>query len=158
MIQVRIEKVRRSRSTNPVFAVFMLLLLGACGDPPGTPEQQLRAWVAKAEAHVESKERRDLLAMLSPSYADVRGNKADYVEDVLRVWFLRQNSIELLIAINEIRVFQGTVAEMEITVGMAGTNGGVLGFRADAYDFALELELSDGEWLLLSAEWTEMGG
>lgn len=140
-----------------MFAILISLLLGACGGPPSAPEVQLREWMAKAEAHAENKERRSLLAMLSPSFADSRGNKSDYVEEILRFWFFRQDSIELLIAIDEIRVFAGTVAEMDVTVGMAGTNSGVLGFSADAYNFALELELVDGEWLLLSAEWTEIG-
>ena len=40
---------------------------------------------------------------------------------------------------------------------MAGSNEGVLGFSADAYDFALELELDGDDWQLISARWGELG-
>ena len=59
--------------------------------------------------------------------------------------------------IDEIRIYGDSAAEVEMTVGMAGTNDGVLGFSADAYAFELELERDDDEWLLISARWGELG-
>jgi len=158
MIRPGIEK--RGSSAFPVWlaAVSVFLALAACGGPEGSAEEQLYAWIETAEAHAEAKERRELIAMLSPGYVDSRGNKSDYVDDVLRFWFFRQHKIELLIAVDEVRVFDDSAAQLDITVGMAGTDNSRFGFSADAYQFVLELEYIDDEWLLLAADWDEVGG
>ena len=33
-----------------------------------------------------------------------------------------------------------------------------MGIRADAYNFELELENTDDEWMLIGARWGEVGG
>ena len=76
----------------------------------------------------------------------------------MRVYFLRQHSIALLPKINEITLYDDTAASVDLTVGLAGTNDGVLGFSADAYRFELELEKDGDEWELISARWGELGG
>ena len=116
------------------------LLLGACSDPPTAPEEELRAWVAAGIEAAENEKRRALIDMISPSYADGR-----------------QDRISLLPRIEEITVYDATAAELVVTVGMAGTNDGVLGFSADAYRFAFELERQADEWQLISALWGELG-
>ena len=95
--------------------------------------------------------------MISPAYADARGNDRDASTNILRAYFLRMNTIELLTAIEEINVIGDSAAEMLLTVGMAGTHDGVLGFSADAYRFSLELEKDGDDWLLISARWGELG-
>ena len=139
-----------------LFAV-LLVFLAACGEPESAPEEQLRAWVAAAQAATEAKERRELVDMISPAYADGRGNDRSDLENILRVYFFRQHSLSLLSSIDEIRVYGTSAAEVELTVGMAGTNDGALGFSADAYRFELELERDDDEWLLIAARWGELG-
>lgn len=143
-----------------VRAVLFLLAcsaLAACGDPPESPEAEIRAWVKNGQRLAEEKERRPLLNMVSPSYRDARGNERDDIENMLRVYFLRQNNIELLTSIQDIRVLGDTAAELDMTVGMAGTNDGVLGFSANAYSFEMELVREDDEWILISARWGEVG-
>ena len=76
---------------------------------------------------------------------------------MLRAYFFRQNRIGLLTRIEEITVYDDTAAKIVMTVGMAGTNDGVLGFSADAYRFALELEKPADEWQLIAARWGELG-
>ena len=71
--------------------------------------------------------------------------------------FLRQNRIALLPKIEDITIYDDTAGKIVMTVGMAGTNDGVLGFSADAYRFALELEKDADEWQLISARWGELG-
>jgi len=133
-----------------------LMTLTACGEPPSEPEEELRAWVAAGVEAAEKKERRGLVGMISESYADSRGNERSDIENLLRVYFLRQNNITLLPNIDEVVVYGDTAATIVMTVGMAGTNDGVLGFSADAYRFELELE-KDGEWQLIAARWGEVG-
>lgn len=133
------------------------LLLGACGDPPTAPEEELRAWVAAGIEAAENEKRRLLVDMISPSYADGRGYQRDDIDKLLRAYFFRQDRISLLPHIEEVTVYDATAAELVMTVGMAGTNDGVLGFSADAYRFAFELEKQADEWQLISARWGELG-
>ena len=133
------------------------LLLGACGDPPTAPEEELRAWVATGIEAAENEKRRLLVDMISPSYADGRGYQRDDIDKLLRAYFFRQDRISLLPHIEEVTVYDATAAELVMTVGMAGTNDGVLGFSADAYRFAFELEKQADEWQLISARWGELG-
>lgn len=137
--------------------VFALLLIAACGGPESAPEEEIRAWLATAQERAETKERRALIDMIAPGYTDARGHKRDDIDTKLRVYFLRQNNIELVTKIDEIRVFGDSAAEVDMTVGMAGTNDGVFGFSADAYNFKMELERDGDEWLLISARWGELG-
>jgi len=133
------------------------LLLGACGDPPNAPEEELRAWVAAGIEAAENEKRRLLVDMISPSYADGRGYQRDDIDKLLRAYFFRQDRISLLPHIEEVTVYDATAAELVMTVGMAGTNDGVLGFSADAYRFAVEIEKQADEWQLISARWGELG-
>ena len=133
------------------------LLFAACGGPTSAPEEELRAWVSEGIDAAGNKERRRLMDMVSGSYADARGNERSDIENLLRVYFLRQHRIGLISNIEEITVYDDTAAKIVLTVGMAGTNDGVLGFSADAYRFALELEKDAGEWELISARWGELG-
>ncbi len=134
-----------------------LAILVACGGPEAGPEEQLRQWVSHGEEAAESKARRELVDMISPAYADSRGGDRGDIENMLRAYFFRQNSITLLTNIEEIRVYGDSAAEIELTVGMAGKNDGVFGFSADAYRFRLELERDDDDWLLIAAHWSELG-
>jgi hypothetical protein len=134
-----------------------VLLLAACGEPPTAPEEELRAWVEAGVEAAENKQRRALVDMMSSAYTDSRGNERDDVDKLLRAYFFRQDRIALLPRIEDITVYDDTAAKIVMTVGMAGTNDGVLGFSADAYRFAFELEKDAGEWQLISARWGELG-
>lgn len=140
-----------------LLAGVVVMLLSACGKPLTGPEEQLRDWLSRGVTAAENGERRVLVGMISPAYADARGNDRDRIENIFRVYFMRMNTIELLTAIEEINVIGDSAAEMLLTVGMAGTHDGVLGFSADAYRFSLELENDGDDWALISARWGELG-
>ena len=139
------------------FGLALMLILSACGEPATDAEAQLREWVSTAQAAAEAKERRKLVSMISPAYADSRGLDSDDVENRFRLYFIRQNAIKLLVSIEEIRVIGDTAAEIDLTAGLTGTNDGALGFSASAYRFELELEKADGDWQLISARWGRLG-
>ena len=107
---------------------------------------------------VEQKERRTLVKMISRAYTDARGNSRDNIENLFRLYFLRQHNIGLLTRIEELHVIGDSAAELVLVVAMAGTNDGVFGFSADAYRFEMELEFDGDEWLLIAARWGEIGG
>jgi hypothetical protein len=130
----------------------------ACGDPPTPPEEAVRAWVAVGQRYAEEKDRNGLMDLISPAYADARGNERDDIENMFRIYFLRQNNIKLLTSIDDVRVFGDDAAELDLTVGMAAVNEGTFGFSADAYNFEMELVRDGDDWLLISGRWGEVGG
>jgi hypothetical protein len=137
------------------------VLLAACGEETA-PKEQVRQWVAAAETAAEEKTRGDLLVLISPNYVDARGHSRDDIDKMLRIYFLRQQKIVLLTKIGDIRITGGNIAEVELTVAMAGTTDSALGIDADAYRFELELEAAGEaggykDWQLLSARWGALG-
>ncbi len=139
-----------------VAALLFALFAAGCGGAPDDPEAELRAWVAAAEEEAEARDRRALLARVAESYIDSRGNNRDGVDKLFRYYFLRQKSVLLLSKIETIEVFGDTAAEVALTVGMAGSSGG-LNLSADAWRFELELEKRDGDWLLIGARYGALG-
>ena len=136
-----------------------LALCAACGGEgrPHSPESEIRAWVDRGEAAAEAKDRGDLLEMISPDYADARGNSHEDIGKILRIYFFRQNAIALLTNIDSIAMMGNTAAMVDLTVGMAGTNNRALGLSADADRFEFELEKPADEWVLIGARGGKLG-
>ena len=141
----------------PVLIALLATGLASCGGPPGSTEQQLRAWVDRGHEAAESKDRGALVEMISPTYSDARGNSRDDIENLFRYYFLRTNKVGLLVSIDDIDIFDDTAAQVTLTVGMAATTDSALGFNADALEFELELEKAGDEWLLVSGRWNDLG-
>jgi hypothetical protein len=149
-----------ARPANPLRYLAMGLvgaLLGACGSPAEGPEEALRSWVRQGEEFAEARNRGELIDMISPHYTDARGNSRDDIGDLFRLYFLRQKNVALITRIDELEVYGGSAAKLVLSVGMAGKNEGTFGFSADAFEFEMEFELDDDEWLLTSARWAELG-
>lgn len=139
--------------------VLMLIcaILVACGGPAVGPEEALRLWVDEMETAASDKDRGAILDKISENYADARGNDRKDTGDKLLLYFLRQRSATFVATIDEMKISDGSAAEMLVTVIMAGTGGGVFGLTANAYRFELELEKVDSEWLLIGAKWNQLG-
>jgi hypothetical protein len=159
MMAGRLSKIppRRIRLGGAALGTILSLSLAACDEPPAEPEEALREWVQKGTEFAEQKDRRALVAMISPAYTDARGNDRGSIEDMLRFYFLRANRIALLTRMEDLRIHGNSAAELTLAVGMAGTDIGVLGFSADAYRFEMELEREGDDWLLIGARWAELG-
>lgn len=149
----------RTARRLPPAAIAMTIagVLVACGGPGQTPEDEIRAWVDRGHEAAEAKDRGELVDMISPRYSDARGNSRDDIENLFRFYFLRTNSVALLVGVDEIDVIDDTAASVLLTVGMGATTDSTLGFNADAYHFSLELERDDGDWQLVSGRWGEIG-
>lgn len=157
--------MQQESTRNPVhgawrpvaLACLILALLTACSAPVSEPEEEVRDWVRRGVEAAENKKRRTLMNMVSPAYTDARGNQRDGIDKLLRFYFLRMNTVRLITSIEDISIIGDSAAEVVLKVGMAGTHDGVLGFSADAYRFAFELQRQDDEWLLIAARWGEWG-
>lgn len=139
-------------------AALVGVQLLACGGPESGPEEAIRAWVGKGEEAAENKDRGTLVDMISPAYADGRGNSREDIGNMMRFYFLRQNKVALVTHIDELNVIGDSAAELVLKVGMAGTDeDALLGFNADAYRFEMELERDGDEWLLIAGRWSGLG-
>ena len=138
-------------------ACMMCALHTACGGPSAGPEEALRHWVANAETAAEDLDRRSLVATISENYADARGNDRDAIDKLLHLYFLRQKAVMLVMKIDEMTISDGTAAEILLTVAGVGTTSRALGINADVYQFSLQLEMDDDEWMLIGARWGELG-
>ncbi len=147
----------RSRPGAGILACILLAFLSGCSKAPSAPEESLREWVQRGVMAAEARERRKLVRMISPAYADARGNGRDGIETLLRAYFARMHTVELVTSIEDIAIIGDSAAEVTLKVGMAGTHDGVLGFSADAYRFALEVEHDGDDWQLISARWGQWG-
>ncbi len=157
MNRVHAETDCLTRRRLSAIVLALGILLSACSDPPAGPEVEVRNWIDRGVAAAEAKDRRTLMNMISPAYADARGYNRARIGNLFRAYFLRMNSIELLATVNDIATMGDSAAEVQLTIGMAGTKDSLLGFSADAYQFSLELEKSAGDWLLISARWSQLG-
>ena len=142
---------------RPLLTVLLATGVAACGEPHGSTEQQLRAWVDRGHEAAERKDRDALVEMISPTYSDARGNSRDDIENLFRFYFLRTKKVGLLVGIDDIEIFDDSAAQVMLTVAMGATTDSVLGFNADAYEFELELEKAGSEWLLVSGRWNDVG-
>ena len=142
---------------RPMLTALLATGLASCGGPPASAEQQLRAWVDRGHQAAENKNRGALVEMISSTYSDARGNSRDDIENLFRYYFLRTKKVGLLVSIDDVEIFDDTAAQVMLTVAMAATTDSALGFNADAYEFVLELEKTDDEWLLVSGRWNDLG-
>ncbi len=99
MRRVATENKVQKRMRNSVFALLCLTWFAACSETAEGPEAQLRQWVTDSRSMIEDKQRRQLLARISPGYTGSKGYSRDDLNKVLRAYFLRQNNIPLLISI-----------------------------------------------------------
>lgn len=147
-----------SRLALTLMMLAVLAGMSACGSADSDPEAEIRAWVGAMEDAAANEARRDIVAAISEAYADARGNSRQDIDNMLRLLFLRNDSIGLVSTIGGIEIDGGSAAMVEVTVGMAGLDDSALGISADAYRFELELTRDDDEWRLISARWGELGG
>lgn len=138
-------------------AILMLAVVVAGCAPEPDAEQALREWVDRGEAAANREDRRELVSMISPAYADARGNDREEIDRVLRLMFLQQEDVTVVAHIEEINVYGDTAADMMLTTAMAGFNDSRFGFSADAIRFQFELEHDGSDWQLTSARWGELG-
>src|SRR5690606_10234068 len=132
--------------------ILLWALLAGC-TPPEPPEAAVRAWLERAEAAAEARDRRTLVGMISERYADARGNDRDAIDRQLRLYFLRHQAIVIASRIEALTISGDTAASVVLKAAMAGRGESVLDLDASARRFELELELEGDEWRLVGASW-----
>ncbi len=136
----------------------LVVLAAACSaHEPASPEAQLRALFAQAEEAAERKDIAVLRRLLSERYTDALGNDRRAVEGILRVQFVRNQSIHLFTRVATIALPAPGRAQATVYVAMAGwpitKADELVRLRADLYRFVFFLEKEGRDWRVLRAEW-----
>ena len=146
---------RRSRA---LLAAFAAQALAACPAQPDSPEAQVRALFALAEAAAEEKDAGALKELISEHYADDEGHDRRAIAGLLTFHFLRHQTIHLLTRVHAIGFPEPTRAAATIFVAMGGTPILVVDdlarVSADLYRFDFDLaDEGDGDWRVTRAAW-----
>lgn len=137
-------------------AVWTLgLWLAGCGGT-GTPEDEIRAFVSKAEESAEARDASALVGLVAPDYRDGSGRDAEEIRRFVRGYLLMHQSIRLLTRIEEIDLKGPDVARLRVVVGMLGRESDVESawdLAADVYEFDVTLARENGDWRVTRADW-----
>ena len=134
------------------------LALAACSPPADSPEAEVRALVAQAQAAAEARNVRDLRGLIADEYADAQGHDRKAVENLIRLQVLRNQSVHLFTRIRDITFPEPDRATVSVAAALAGRPvaraDDLVGLTADLYRFDLELVRQDGgEWRVSGAAW-----
>jgi len=134
-----------------------LAAVPACGGPPPTPEEEVRAALAAAEAAVRAHDLAALKEHIASDYRDAAGRDEAELGSLLTVHFLRNSRIHLLVRVRSLEVEAPGRATVEALVATAGRPIPGLEALADLEADLLWLDLGlarrDGEWAVTSARW-----
>jgi len=140
-----------------LLGLCLAVVLVGCGDD--TPaEDRLGAAVASVVAAVEEGEPREAGGILHPDYRDARHpDKRSAIASLF--WYTRQHrNIHLFTLMRDVAIDANAgVAKTKVLVAMAGVPlqsiETVISLRADLYEFDVDWQLTDGDWLVTSSRW-----
>jgi hypothetical protein len=136
------------------FMVVFLALAGCARE--ASPEDEVRAVIAAAEAAAEERDASALFELVAPDYRDGRGNGEKEIRRLVRGYLITHQSIHLVTRVEEIEFPATDLARVRVTVGMLGqpaAGRSPWDLAADVYEFDLVLAREDGDWRLTRAGW-----
>ncbi|MGB5104685.1 MAG: hypothetical protein WBO04_15395 [Steroidobacteraceae bacterium] len=143
--------LRAARAT----LIGVALLASACG-PEQSPEARVRAVVEAGEAAAEARDLSGLMALVSRSYRDERGNGPEELKQYLRGYLVMHQSVHLLTRVESVEFPYRDYAKVRLTVGTLGRETAAataFDVAADVNEIVLELALEDDEWRVMRAAW-----
>jgi hypothetical protein len=138
---------------RPVFAIgcSIALVLAACARTP--PEEAVREAVAGLEAAIEAGEPRRLHGLLAEDFIGPGGMDRDGARQLAQASLLRYRDVSVVLGPVEVSV-EGDRAQASFTAAATGGSGRTLPDAGRIYEVRTGWRLQDGEWHLLSAEWS----
>ena len=151
--------VKRARSPTLAGpgAWLALVMLCGCAGATGSPEERVRAVIETAQTAAVKQDLGAVIGFVSERYTDDEGRDRSAIIQLLRGHFLSVSSIHLVTRVQGITFPEPGIAEVEMTVAMAGggtSTGAIEGTRATLYKFDLTLsEEGHGDWKVSSVGW-----
>jgi hypothetical protein len=137
--------------------LFVTFMLVGCGGEPDTPEGQIRAAIQRGAEAAERKDLKTLRDLMSDGYRDDHQLDKRGAEGLLRLHFLRNKSIHLLVRTADVTVTDPDHGAATVLVAMAGvpipTVEDLPVLRADLHHFELSFTREEKNWRVTQATW-----
>lgn len=134
-----------------------LSLPAACQRERPAPEAQIRTLIQEAVAAAEQKRLGAVRDMISDRYRDDQGQDKRAVENLLRLQFLRNESLHLFARVPSVTVTAPDRAQAIVLVAMAGVPivsvHELATLRADLHRFEIDFALESKQWRVQCAVW-----
>lgn len=127
------------------------LALAACARTP--PEQAVREAVAGIEEAIEAGEPRRLHGWLAEDFIGPGGMDRDGARQLAQASLLRYRDLSVVLGPIDVTV-EGERAQASFTAAVSGGSGHLLPDAGRIYNVRTGWRVEDGEWRLLSAEWS----
>jgi len=138
---------------GPALAVIAVLSSGCSAEDPATVIEQL---IEDSEIAAESRDTGHFRRLIADSYFDAHGNDRERVINLIRGYFLANQSIDVLSRIESVELRGDDAAEVILLAGILARRPGegfLEGFDGRLYRFELELVESGGDWQIIGADW-----
>jgi hypothetical protein len=112
--------MNRLRLLIGLLGLVVALLLPGCRGERASPEAEVRALIGSAVTAAEQKSIGTLKDMISEKYADEQGQNKRAIENLLRLHFLRNETVHLYAHIQSVTLPQPDRAQATVLVAMAG--------------------------------------
>lgn len=140
-----------------LLGLIAAMLLPGCHGGRESPEAQVRALIKSAVTAAEQKRTGTLRGMISDGYADDQGQDKRAIEGLLRLHFLRNESLHLYAHIQSVTLPQPDRARATVLVAMAGvpiaSAQELPAVRADLHRFEIDFVREDNSWRAQRAAW-----
>lgn len=131
--------------------VFALAVLAACQRTP--PEQRLRDTIAGLQAAVEERDAGGVADTLASDFVGPDSLDRDGTRRMAQLMFLRHAKVGTTVGPLDVEM-KGGYATVRFTASMTGGDQALLPDAARVYDVETGWREDDGEWRLISANWT----
>lgn len=140
-----------------LLGIVVAMLLPGCRGERTSPEAEVRAQINNAVAAAEQKNIGFLKSIISKQYTDDQGQNTEAVERLLRLHFLRQQTIHLYAHIQSVTLPQPDRAKATVFVAMAGVPIAAMqdlpALRADLHRFEIDFAREEKTWRVQRAAW-----
>jgi len=140
-----------------LLGLVLAMLLPGCRGERASPEAEVRALINSAVTAAEQKSIGTLKDMVSEKYADEQGQNKRAIENLLRLHFLRNETVHLYARTQSVTLPQPDRAQATVLVAMAGVPIASAQelplLRADLHRFEIDFARENKTWRVRRAAW-----
>lgn len=136
---------------GPLFACLVLL---GCANSD-SPETQVRRSIDAMEQAAEARDVGDLMDHVADDFRDSYGQDREQLRRYLHGYFIANQSVHLLVRVDEVELPAPDEALVRMTVGMVGREADAANawnLAADVQDFEITMRKDGDDWKVLYAK------
>ena len=146
------QQFRGFQRAVPGVAVITALLVAGCGKDD--PEQAVRLQVEAMQAAIDARDAGDVEDLLARDFVGNEGMDRRAIRQLAAGVFLRHREVAAKVGPVSVELRGESDAIARFSVLATGGSGGFLPQSGQVYQVETGWRLVDGEWKLLSANWT----